>query len=527
MKKSRYSILESIRQKLLQYHQIILLLSILYFISNIFWGLDLTDGFFHINEATQVTGYYPFETVLTSQIISMIYKVIGKQIIIYRFINSLLFLSSFLLIWNLIKEKYHSAYLSLLFSAFIIITCPINFNIFGFDSFSIVAITLTVWFILKSNLEKKSSLVILSLLIAASALIRLPNIMLLCFVPVYFVHLRKENSGTIYGIIIKTAILGVLTIIIYSTYLFLIFHHWKNAFGSFASQQRHGISHLLHHYKIDLVQMFYFLIPFLVLYVINLKQKKYNIIITSALFITLFTYIYHNIYFVYHWLYSLMIFAFISSVVLINLITSRKLNFKIIFLFLTTTIIAIGSNTGFLKVAFLCPIGLLCILESSKYVDRKYILYSLLCFMPFSYMVNLNCTFEDYGYSGLKSSIDIKGLNPIRTTEGRKKMLQEIIANSNQYEKKGYKVIYYGFNSHLFSFLNPAPRNHYTFDQPMNRTNELRELLTQYSNKKLAFHFTGIPKNDTTSTPTDCEQFLIQKGFNKDSTSNYCIYYNH
>ena len=520
-------ILHYIGSLLYKQHRIILSISIVYFISNIIWGLDLTDGFFHINEATQVTGYYPFETVLTSHIIAIVYKIFGKQIIVYRLLNALLFLSSFYLIWDLVKEKYSTAFLSLIFSAFIIISSPINFNIFGFDSFSILAITLTVWYALKSNLQKTSSIIILSSLIAGSALIRLPNIMLLWFIPVYFYHYKTKAIWSLYDVIKKTTLLIVSTIIIYSTYLFLAFHHWKNAFGSFASQQRHGIFHLLHHYKIDLIQMLYFLVPFLVLYVIIVKQKKHNVLITSLFFILLFTYIYHNIYFVYHWLYSLMIFAFISSVVIINLITSKKIDLKIIFLYFSVATIAIGSNTGFLKVAYLSPIGLLCILECSDYFDRKYIIYAMLCFIPFSFMVNLNSTFEDLGYSALKSRVNISGLNPIRTTQGKSETLHEIIDIAKQYEKKGYKVIYYGFNSHLFSFLTPSPRKHYSFDQPMNKGAEIKELLTQYKNKKIVFYFTSMVKNDTTTTKTSCEKILIQNGFVKDSTNKYCIYYNH
>ena len=71
------------------HHKLILGISLVYFLSNCFIGLDFTDGFFHINAASQIKGPYPFETLLTGQILHLLYGFFGKHLIVYRLLNAI------------------------------------------------------------------------------------------------------------------------------------------------------------------------------------------------------------------------------------------------------------------------------------------------------------------------------------------------------------------------------------------------------------------------------------------------------
>ena len=255
-----------------------------------------------------------------------------------------------------------------------------NFNILGFDSFSVLFITLTIGFTLKYSLDNFKNIILLSILIASSILIRLPNAVFLPILFFYFLYLKQHGHWTNKKLFINYSFLWLFTTAFYFTYLLLTYHSFQNIFSSFASNERHSIFHLIRHYYLDLPGLLYNSTVFLILFLIVFFQKRHYIIPTVIVFLSIFYYLFKNTYHVYHWSYSIMIFGSMTSLLLIHTFKNRKLHTRLIYIYLSTLTICIGSNTGFLKMGLLCPIAMLFFSEITNEINRRYIIYMLIGF---------------------------------------------------------------------------------------------------------------------------------------------------
>ncbi len=521
------NLIDNLKEKTIRYHLLFLAAAVCYFISNILWGLEFTDGFFHINEAVQNEGYYPFETILSSQILFLLNKIFGIHLVLYRLFNSLLILFSYYLIYNTGKKYYNKALVRLFTAVFIILASPMNFNILGFDSFSVITITAAVSFLLNNEMKNFKNILLLSILIACSMLVRMPNLFILPFTGVYFIYCRKLLNWKIIDIFKRYILLITLTLFLYISYLLIIYHSFSNIFHSFASQGGHHISKIIYHYYNDSFLVFQYLIVFILLYLFFILLKKIKAISLFALSILIFFYLYKRIYIVYHYHYAIIILSFITSLLIIYFFNYKKINYKIIFIFLTSLIICAGSNTGFVKMAFLSPIGMLCCMETTKFVSKQFIYCIIGILIPFSFLILSSETFEDKGYFKLSNKINVHGLNPIYTSFDHYKTVHEILDITDYLEKTGYKVVYYGFHSHLFSFLRPAPREKYTFYQPFDNSDEMNYILKKYNNQRLAiFLINGNNLKDSLKNKSEVELFLIKKGYEEMYETKFIIYTN-
>ncbi len=523
---NKNTINEFIKNSISTYYQLPILFSVLYFFSGTLFGLDFTDGFFHINEATQVTGNLPFETILTSHILKLVYLIVGKNLFCYRLINSFLFFVSFMLVYGLIRNKKQLFFSTLLVSCFFIIATPMNFNILGFDSFSVLFISLTIWFTLKYSLDNFKNIIILSLLVASSILIRLPNAVFLPILFFYFLYCKQKNNWTNKKLFMNYSYLWIFTALIYFTYLLLTYHNFQNAFSSFASNERHGIFHLIRHYYMDLPGLLYNSMVFLILLLIAFFQKKQYPIITVLVFLSIFYYLFKNTYHVYHWSYSIMLFAFLTILFAFHYFRVKKINPKLIFIYLSTLTICIGSNTGFMKMGLLCSVAMLFCYEISKEIDRKFIVYMLIGFSAYGIFEQRYYIFEDSHLTALQYKIETKGLSPIRTSKNHYDFINAVTKKTEELKTRGYKVVYYGKISHLFNFLNPAPRKMYTFDQGTKNTEEINEIISKHGTNKLALIITyesemGYQKWFKNKP---IEKEIVKQGFRLSSDSSLTIY---
>jgi hypothetical protein len=515
-----------IKNSISAYYLLPIIFSVLYFFSGTLFGLDFTDGFFHINEATQVTGNLPFETILTSHILKLVYGIIGKNLFIYRLINSMLFFVSFMLMFRLIKNKKQLFFSTILLSCFFIIATPMNFNILGFDSFSILSITCTIWFALKYSLDSFKNIILFSLLIASCILIRLPNAIFLPISFFYFLYYKQQSNWTNKKLITNYSCLWIFSAVFYFTYLLLTYHNFKNAFSSFASNERHSIFHLIRHYYLDLPGLLYNSMVFGILFLIVFFQKRQFIIPTTIIFLGIFYYLFKNTYHIYHWSYSVMIFAFISVLLCVYFFRIKKINTKLIFIYLSTLTICIGSNTGFLKMGLLCPVAMLFCYEIGNEIGQRFIVYMLMAFSAYGIFEQRYYTFEDNHLTALQYKIETKGLSPIRTSKNHYDFINAVAKKTEELKTRGYKVVYYGKISHLFNFLNPAPRKMYTFDQGTKNTEEINEIISQHGTNKLALIITYESEMGYQKwfKNTPIEKEIVKQGFRLSSDSSLTIY---
>src|SRR5690606_9389288 len=85
---------------------LVLILTIIYSFSGIFFGLDFTDSFYHLNQALNpVDGIYLYPFFLSSVIIKGFIELAGSDIIYLRIINWFLLVTSMILPFIFIKVK--------------------------------------------------------------------------------------------------------------------------------------------------------------------------------------------------------------------------------------------------------------------------------------------------------------------------------------------------------------------------------------------------------------------------------------
>ena len=145
---------------------VFLVISILYFFSSIFYGLDFTDSFYHLNQALHPANdiyLYPF--FLSSVIIKGIIGFVGPEIIHLRFLNSLMLFFSILIPFFIIKIKKPREEVLFYIACGLFLFTPFNVNILGYDSISIFILSL-IFSLSVLYLQKSQSLCIVAFIIS-------------------------------------------------------------------------------------------------------------------------------------------------------------------------------------------------------------------------------------------------------------------------------------------------------------------------------------------------------------------------
>lgn len=275
---------------LLKNSKVALSIAVIYFLCSAFLGMEGMDGFFHINQAILITGNLPFETILTSLTLKLLYVFFGQYYILYRLFNLFLFLISYFLIFTLVKNSFTTPFLRLMFACFIVLSTPMNFNILGYDSLSIFSISICIWFLLKYDIEKTFNIIVFAFFVAISGLIRLPNLVILLWLCLFFIDYRKRRMQNWRSLFYLYSRIGVISILFYFGFLILHYSSIHNITHSFASNRHHNVIKLLLRYFSDLYQICYYLLGFVFLFFIS-KIKKPRFLFFIALFVFLYSFI--------------------------------------------------------------------------------------------------------------------------------------------------------------------------------------------------------------------------------------------
>lgn len=517
-------LLNKIIIKIFYYDKLLMSIAIVYFLSSIFWGLDFTDGFFHINQAILTTGKLPFETILTSHILLFLYQFFGKQLIIWRLLNAIILLISFLLIFSLNKKSNINVGISrILFSFILFIFTPLNTNIIGYDTFTVFFVSFFIYYLFTIEILKTKHLFLLSLILSIILLIRVPNIVLLPLVYIYFHFVRKRNEWSYLKMHQNYFLTVFYSIVFFLFYLYATYHNLDNLIESFASGNKHGIGKMLHYYFSDFKKIFFYSLFFIFFYFFIAIQKK-SLLLTLIFPICFFWVLFltHHFSFLFHWQYSLILSSFFISFFLLQVINFYKIDLKILFVFLIMFTICFLSNTGLLKFTLLSNMSMIIIAEKFNKKTCLYLLSVLLFFLPYSIMERTSSTFEDKGYCDLKKQVKLDDLQFIYTTKNQSDYIEKVSNISASLKQQGYQVIYYGLGSHLFSFVDPMPRKIYSYYQDYLNNNEINEIIKQYKNSRTAIILFNLPSNAKLHTVV--EKKLIKHGF-KLNTNNYLSIY--
>lgn len=515
---------------------VFLFLSIGYFFSGIFFGLDFTDSFYHLNQALHpADGIYLYPFFLSSLIIKSIVGILGPEIIYLRFINSLLLFFSLLMPFVFVKIEKPRTEVFFYIACILFLFAPFNVNILGYDSLSIF--TLSFIFSL-SILYLKSSklylLLFLSILCSAAVLIRLPNILV---IPILFLTIGFNEKIRRGGFSLKAFKLPMIFLFLTLVWVFLGYAMYYLSFedfiGASANANSHDLKILFYHYFKDGLKLILFVSIILGGYYFfkKLQDFKPKILIYAVLGIVYMLFLTFFVILTKYWQnYSLFLTSLAISIITIQITQNRKdmLSIKHIVLylyFLFLFINPLGSNTGLLKaVSFFLLLPFVLSINDLKV--KQYWLLIFIILLPFSIIEKFYSSYEDKGILSLNRTSELKLLNYINTNEARADFLENINAEVSKLKNDNIHVYFYGDKSHIFHYLYPETNmNINSFFQPVEELMYNSEIKKNISHKNsTAIFIVDSYPSEISTKPTPLENFLLDLGFKKTSAGKIKYY---
>lgn len=505
-----------------------LVLGLIYFFSKIFFGLDFTDSFYHLNVALDSPSEnYPSTFFLSSYIIKGASLFAGKKIIIYRVFNAIIILLSIVIPLISLKRKPSKNDL-ILISIILILISPLNANILGYDTFSLFFLSLVFsLLILYRRKPTGRKLLLLSLACVLAIFIRLPNLILIPLISlsIFLVHHKSVSS-----LRLKQPILFVALSIIFIISGYLL--QYPGLEGLFDwNNDYHNPVELFKNYGIDAIYVIIYLgvlFLFLQFYkrIKNRNDKVYIILLILAFSLFLFFGVGYE---KFSRTYILFLIALTILVVGRQIDYKKELfgktNFHLSVYLLFLSVLAFGSNTGLIKSALI-----IVLIPAVFYIrvirDRIFYTMLLLPLIFFSISINLKNIYEDLPLWYLDKELD-EELAWVRTSEIRKEYLQDLEATVDSLKDEGIEVHTWGNKSHIINYLYPGSAlSVLEFFQPLDTDRPVRELENKSPNSPKALILSGYyPVAKSSDSIYYIEEELIENGFTRLNNSRLRIYW--
>lgn len=498
-------------------------LAIIYFFLGIFFGLDFTDTFFHLNQAhIPPDGIMLYPILLSSIIIKGLIGVFGQQILYLRFINASIYIIALLIPFFFIKTRSSTINTVFYIGCVLLLVAPLNANVLGYDSFTIVINSL-IFTISIVYLEKRNHyvLVILAFLCSISILIRLPNAIVLPILMLVIFYQQKIHSSQFHLKQIKLPLLFLfLSLLGVLLSYFLYYKEWNVFKNASMGTISHNLEWLFYKYFLD-----------------GIKLLIFSAFITGTYFVFKKIYDYYGRYLAYgiigslhaafmllfllQYSYPIFLTALILSIIAIHLYTERGKNkiFDILILgmfFSFLFINAIGSNLGLLKTSFLFLL-LPFVLSVISFRIINYWKFILLILIPLSVFLKFHRTYEGQNIFSLNRTLNIELLHPIKTGEGRFIFLNEVDQKVKQLQGNNVSVFFYGNKSHIFHYLYPNTTLEIkAIDQPLENLIFFPKIEEKIRDKgKVAVFLIPSYPGSTENIENAVETKLIKSGFKK------------
>jgi hypothetical protein len=505
----------------------LLFLAALYSFSGIFFGLDFTDSFYHLNQAIQPSNevfLYPF--LLSSVILKELIMFAGPEIIYLRVMNWIILFGTMLLPFIFLKVKRERWMIFLYFALVLFLYTPFNANILGYDTLSIfintMLFSLTALYL---RTGKNYFIPVLSFIGAAAVLIRLPNILA---VPLVFLFLllfeRLKFKKWNVKIFISPGLYLSLSLLLMVVGYCIYYKTWEQFIQATSNSNSHDLLLLFSNYFRDVLKLigFVFLIVFGFFVYRKLPSKRFVLLKDGILFLFLVVCLLFFVgYSKFSVNYALFLVALSISFVFIQVYEGRseKMSGKnlILILFLFFLLInPFGSITGLLKsysLLLLFPF----VLSISTVKDKKYWLILAAVLIPFSVVIKATGVYEDKNLMALNEELKIEKLTPIRTNSERANFIQETDAVVQNLSAQGVEVFFYGDKSHIFHYLYPETSlDLSSFFQPVDDPVFFAEVekVLQGKESVAVFIINSYPENLSSSLSL-FELELITNGFEK------------
>ncbi len=505
---------------------VFLFISIFYFFSGIFFGLDFNDGFYHLNQALNPAGrIYSYPSLLSAFIIKFIVKIFGHKIIYLRLINSLILFFSLLVPFFFIRIEKPRKDIYFYIACVLILYAPFNYNILGYDSFSIFILsfifTLTILYLKRAKLFL---LILLTFFCSAAVLIRLPNLLVIPIIILAIGFNEKMRKGFFSAKDIKFSIIFLFLSLLWIFLGFFIYYSGiEEFFSATANSNSHNLKILFYNYFQHGIKLLLFILFILSTnYLFEKFQNK-----TSKLlmyFFLLFFFILFIVSFVilspYSQNYSLFLTSLTISILISQVLPHKKNRFSlkqiVIYLYLLFLFInPFGSDTGLLKAVYLFLLLPFVLSTIDLKLKRNWLLI-LIILLPFSLIAKYYGSYEDSNILSLDTSLELKLLKPIKTTKTRANFLKNIDNEIISLKKNNTNIYFYGDKSHIFHYMYPGTSfNINSFYQPVDELVYYPKIEQVIKGKyrTAIFIMDSYPGNSFRDLSV-VEQSLINDGFN-------------
>ena len=504
-------------------YYLIIGITILNFLTT-FTGIDFTDTFWHINTARYHFTHNSLDTefekavlsiqrennfidnyskrinfhYLSSLLVFHVYNLAGFNLWIVRVTTFIILLILFYI--PSANKSINSRIFSLvIFNCFSIF----NFNILSFDFFTIIILYFII-FLLNRDKYSNMNLILISIILILSYLIRFQNFTLMIFT---FIFLQNRIP------FIKNFLVHIPSILILS-YLYFIIEFFDISHKT--SVTEHTFNKILYSNLTDLPYLIIFTFIFIIIDKISNKNKR-SLVIFLFSFIIMISFIPED----YHWKISLFISSFMITTIFFN--GSKILeNLKIISFFF---IFPLGSATGLYKLVYSLTLLPILISNFTKASKAKSMIF-LLSILPFCLYAKAFYNYEDIGARHAYHSIDQHRLKYIFTNKKRVDYIKNVQNKIQELQKEGYHILIGGAKSHIFNYINNfTPITVEFYQQDLDKS-FFSKLLSKYSFDKIAyFHFDNYPEWYDNSI-SNLEHDLLNLGFvyNQKLNFDYLIF---
>lgn len=434
----------------------------IYAFTSIFFGIDFADAFYHLNLPVVLEGNEPFVSLGTSFILKGAHAIFQESLIYYRIFNLLIVIGTILVPAIFLSDKSNRKQLVLYSSVLIVLLVPFNYNAIGYSWLSAFFISISLTYFLRNKKKDFTFSIILGLIFALILLIRLPNIYVLGIYMLYMVGVYFSKKESLSYVLKNSVIVLITCSILYFIILTIYYGSVNGVLQSYEPTASHNFKSLFFNYFRDFLKVAAYTGMFFSIFLF--KRNKFTLIIYGVIFMTIiFEFVYRT---PYVWQYSLFISSFLLFLSFNSIFKDFKNKYGYLILVLLAFTIPFGSNTGLLKFIMLIPAGFIIIILNSEDEKAKKLFYGFaLILLPFSFMENLLYTYQDKALIKCQETINVKGLEFIRTNSERAEKIENVNALVKQLIAKGYHVEFYGHKSHIFTFLYPSDKDNYTFLQ--------------------------------------------------------------
>ena len=440
--------------------------SILYSSIFIFMGLDFTDTPFWLNLYRNYSLGEISMVPATFFVGSVIYKLFGGELIVYRIIGLILKISSILIpYFALVPRKDHLRYLHWV-SFTIIIACN-DCILFDPDSFTIFVMSIIATCLISYSRKRNFfSLIIVSILSAFSVYVRFPNIISFPIIIMLIILIERCKDDSTYSKNTwwKASLYYILAYILSFVFFYWIFglYEFNNVSNQLTTDgDSHSLSNMIDKILSDSHTLLC-LIAFVVLFFHThkvyerLKSRFFKVVLYSSVLLLFAIFLYDYTYgSPYNWNLNLLFSAIVICTMIYVGWPDSSMVIPMLIIFCLASVIPIGSDTGLLKLKFLLICFLpfiVSLLNGQQRLFKFYLPFICFLFLYSTYMYSK--TYEDHRFHKTTSSIkEVPLLNGIHTTTGRSEFIRDVVADYNLCKQDYQSVVFMGNMAHIFYYI--------------------------------------------------------------------------